>query len=135
MATCGLFHPDPEGVTMTETHAEKTGQYWCFDGSSWRLIDDPLGPGDPGGSSLFEMYGQFGFEPLLGPGDEAEAHSAHMTLWTRDGKPECVIDIFHGGVNGGNAAVYADRLPDGIDLFTRWAPAIYSHGSEPVPST
>jgi hypothetical protein len=81
------------------------------------------------------MYGQFGFQLVLGPGDEAYPHSAHMSLWTRDGKPECLIDIFHGGANGANAAVYTDRLPDGIDLFARWAPAIYRHGSEPESST
>jgi hypothetical protein len=114
---------------MTDTHAGRNGHPWCFDGSSWRLIDDPLGRGDPGGDSLFEMYGQFGFRLLLGPGD-ADYHGASVSLWTRDGKPECLIDISHGGVDGG-ATVYADRLPDGIELFMRWAPAIYGHGSEP----
>ena len=81
------------------------------------------------------MYGQFGFQLLLGPGDEADTHSAHISLWHRDSEPECLIDIFHGGVDGGNTAVYASRLPDGIELFARWAPAIYGHGSEPKQST
>jgi hypothetical protein len=94
-------------------------------------IDDPLGRGDPGGDSLAEMYGQFGFRLLLGPGD-AHGHGARISLWHRDGRPECMIDISHGGVDGGGATVYADRLPDGIDLFTRWAPAVYGHGPEPV---
>ena len=117
---------------MTDTHAEKA-QYWCFDGSSWRHIDDPLPPGDLGGDSLFEMYGQFGFELLLGP-DDTDGHGAYISLWTRKTEPQCLIDIFHGGDGDGLATVYADRLPDGIELFTRWAPAIYGYGGQSKPS-
>ena len=51
-----------------------------------------------------------------------------MSLWTRKPEPRCLIDIFHGGDDDGLATVYADPLPDGIELFTRWAPAIYGHG-------
>ena len=115
---------------MTETPPEKKAQYWCFDGSSWRLIDDPM-PDIPSDETLFEWYDDEGFQLLLG---EPEHHGIRMSLWTRDSKPECVIDIFHS-VSGGGATVYADRIPDGIDLFTRWAPAIYAHGFEPEPST
>ncbi len=118
---------------MTETPAEKRAQYWCFDGSSWRLIWDQL-PWPPGGGTLFETHAKAGFELLLGPG-ETDDHSAHVSLWTRNSKPECMIDIFAGGVRDGVAIVYADRLPDGIDLFARWAPAICGHGGEPEPGT
>jgi hypothetical protein len=95
----------------------KDKHYWCFDGSSWRLIDDPL-PLPPSGDTLFEMYGEVGFQLLLGPG-ETGGSDAQISLWTRNDKPECLIDIFAGGVRDGCATVYADRLPDGFDLFTR----------------
>lgn len=107
---------------MAET-PEKKARYWCFDGSSWGLIEDPLPPGSDG-YDLFQL--------VLG---EPEHRGPRMTLWARDSKPECMIDIFRGGDLGGCASVYADRLPDGIDLFARWAPAIYAHGSESKPST
>jgi hypothetical protein len=118
---------------MTEAHAEKKSQYWCFDGSSWRLVDDPMP--DIGNETLFEWYGNEGFELLLGPGETDNNYDGpHISLWTRHhGEPACVIDIFHG-VSGGGATVYAERLPDGIDLYTRWAPAIYRHGGDPKPS-
>ena len=107
-------------------------QYWCFDGSSWRLIDDPLPPeGSFAWDSLFELHGKAGFELLFGPG-EGDGHC--ISLWHRDSKPECLIYI-SGGADHGLATVYADRLPDGIDLFARWATATYAHGGEPEPST
>src|SRR5262249_49120820 len=69
---------------------------------------DPLGRGDPGGDSLAEMYGQFGFRLLLGPGD-AHGHGARISLWHRDAKPQCMHDISHAGRDGGRGTGYADR--------------------------
>jgi hypothetical protein len=110
-------------------------QYWCFDGSSWRLIDDPLSEADDNQwSSVLELYGKAGFDLLLGPGWTG-GNAANLSLWHRGSQPECLIDICHHGVNGNSQTLYADRLPDGIDLFARWAPAIYAHGSESQPST
>ena len=119
---------------MADTQ-EKKAQSWCFDGTSWRLIDDPM-PDIPSDQTLYEWYLDAGFELLLGPGEEAPHHVAHISLWTRHShdKPECTISIFHGADGGTCDFLYADRLPDGIDLFTRWAPAIHRHGSEPKPS-
>ena len=115
---------------MTETPAEKKAQYWCYDGSSWRLIDDPM-PDISSDQTVFQWYFYEGFQLLVGPGEPDDNYDGpHISLWTRHSKPECVIYISHG-VSGGGATVYADRLPDGIDLFTRWAPAIYGHGREP----
>ena len=121
---------------MAETPEKKT-QYWCFDGSSWRLIDDPLEPED--GSRrrrLDELHREAEFELLLGPG-VSNLYRDSISLWKRGSKPECPIHIFKDiDVDDcGMATVYADRLPDGIDLFARWAPATYAHGGEPEPST
>jgi hypothetical protein len=93
---------------MTETPAGKRAQYWCFDGSSWRLIDDPM-PDPLGEKTLYEWYFTEGFQLLLG---EPERHGPHISLWTRDRKPECVISHAE---SGGYATVYADRVPDGIE--------------------
>ena len=114
---------------MAET-PEKKAQYWCFDGSSWRLIDDPmpdLTRGQDAVPVVLRRRGGFNFCSA-----SPNMTAPHISLWTRGSKPECVIEHLHGGRREWwFATVYADRVPDGIDLFTRWAPAICRHGSEP----
>jgi hypothetical protein len=108
-------------VTVTETPAEKKAQNWCFDGSSWRLIDKPMTKDET--KLLLRLGG-------------LDDSGYQMSMWRvyNHTKPECMIAV-ENGATGAYATMYADRLPDGIDLFARWAPAIYAHGGEPKPST
>lgn len=55
--------------------------------------------------------------PSLCSGRTASS-AAHLTLFARHQHPQCLIGIEGAGTT---RAVYAARLPDGLDLMARWA--------------
>jgi hypothetical protein len=116
---------------------ESTAQVWLYDGETWSLAPDPIewiGDGD----DVYERYQAAGYglradlggaAPFLrlGVTDEvAGSGVAALSLWVRPGKPpECLIGI--DGTDDSGHAVFAARLPDGLDLLARWTPIVQAN--------
>jgi hypothetical protein len=105
-------------------------QVWVFDGREWYREPDPIEWSEPDGGSdeVTERYGAAGYSPAgrpapfmsLGSGETADFGKVSLELWVRPHQPpECLIAV--GGTDGSSHAVFAARLPDGLDLMARWA--------------
>lgn len=102
---------------------------WLYRGGDWELADDPI-PWSSGSDDVRAKYAEAGYTEVPGPSAEPflvlglhseEARpAAQLTLFARRDPPRCLIDI--EGAAGATRTVYADRLPDGLDLMARWAP-------------
>ncbi|MDQ2812892.1 MAG: hypothetical protein M3Z75_13705 [Actinomycetota bacterium] len=103
---------------------------WLYQDGGWELADDPVPWSGKAGEDVSAKYAEAGYsefsrtaaDPFLVLGlNSGEARpAAQFTLFVRREHPECLIDI--EGAGGRTRAVYAARLPDGLDLLARWAP-------------
>lgn len=109
---------------------------WLYEAGSWVEIDDPITWGK-NGEIVVERYAAAGYaqgdgapEPFIGleqaEGTGQAGYVPGLALWVRSEPPQCLIDI--SGTDGTSRAIYAARLPDGLDLMARWVP-IVSAGS------
>ncbi|MCL2580999.1 MAG: hypothetical protein FWE35_00915 [Streptosporangiales bacterium] len=114
---------------------ETTATVWLYQAGEWEPADDPIDWGDE--TDVLKKYADAGYNEY-GPvassteslvagflvmglnSEDSPGYGAQITMYVRNEFPQCLIDI-EGGA-GSSRAVYAARLPDGLDIMARWAP-------------
>jgi hypothetical protein len=110
---------------------DTTAMVWLYEDGNWKTIADPIPWSTSGSDGVLEKYAEAGYtesnqgdaKPFLALGldfNDWADHPTRISLFVRSQHPQCLIDI--DGPAGSSRALYAARLPDGLDLFARWVP-------------
>ena len=109
--------------------ASPDGQVWIYGAGTWRRAADPIEWRDED-SDVEEKYAQVGYAEFRGGGafiglsQYGANEYASINLYVRNGQPpECLLSI-EGTESAEIRTVYADTLPDGLDLLARWTPIV-----------
>ena len=107
---------------------------WCLVKGEWVEREDPvMAACDPSGGDVHAAMASLGFEPWCQVGYDLLPMSAPLALalFSREAPPLQFLLQLEG--NAGNIVehVYAETLPDALDLLAKWSPIARS--AEPLP--
>lgn len=94
---------------------------WCLVNGVWAEREDPvMARCDPHGGDVGAAMAALGFEAWCQVGDR---DPVTLTVFSREGPPLQFLLQLEG--NAGNVVehVFAETLPDAMDLLARWSPA------------